>query len=680
MAPSMISQVGRSGSSTGFRWQAAAATLGPPVLALALGEFAARLLAAQDAGAAGMVVRGLAAAAAIGLILRAIFLLATPSAWTATGIELAALLGGGGIAEAAARGLSPVLGTVVQLAATLAGIWWMHRVFKAAPHHRFAATAFAAALGLAGCVWFAWRREWYGTTFGLGGITAMGIGFLLGLAAIRGLLTASTGITAVARTTLDEALRMRVGLVLVVLLLVTLPLLPLLLDPTERLEYRLQFLLSWALGGTGFILGLLTVLLACGSICGDIDTNRIHMTLTKPITRAEFLVGKWLGLVLLNLLLVSLAGAGVYTFTRMLAKAPADEADREAVASQVLTARTNVLPEHPRGADFERDMAREIERIRNDNPDFLGKGDAGRQMGRIRYEMIWQWHTVTADKQGEYVFRGLGPAKAAGDTFQLQLKPHADNASMDRADVSFALWLNDRPYPVSGEGQHLAYTLASRTLHTITLPTREIDDEGVLRMRIANRNAIPPGEKVPTSINFSPGKGLQVLYAVGSFENNYVRNLVEMWLKLVTIAAIGVAAATGLGFPVAALLGLMMFVAAIGSGYLGSAVDIYTGLDLDDATLSDMVALRSAVFGDFIKLGDYWGAVKVIMALFGEAFLAVIPSFANFDSVTSLATGMQITRGNVVECLLRLGLVAPLALGLIGWFVFERRDLVRSNS
>jgi len=645
-----------------------------------VGEFAARLLAAQDAASAAWAARGCAAAVGVGLVLRSMFSVATPAAWTATAIELAFLLGGGALAEAAARGISPALGAILQLATAGAGVWWAHRVFKAAPQHRFAATAFAAALGLAACVWFAWRREWYGTTFGLGGITAMAGGFLLGLAAIRGLLTASTGITAVARTTLDEALRMRVGLVLVVLLLVTLPLLPLLLDPTERLEYRLQFLLSWALGGTGFILGLLTVFLACGSICGDIDTNRIHMTLTKPITRAEFLVGKWLGLVLLNLLLVAVAGAGVYTFTRMLARAPADEADRTAVGSQVLTARTSVLPEHPRGADFERDMAREIDRIRKENPDFLGTGNAGQQAGRIRHELIWQWHTVTADKQGEYVFRGLGPAKTAGDTFQLQLKPHADNATMDRADVSFALWLNDRPYPVSSEGQHLAYTLASRTLHTITLPTREIDDAGVLKMRIANRNAIPPGEKVPTSINFSPGQGLQVLYAVGSFEGNYVRNLVEMWLKLVTIAAIGVAAATGLGFPVAALLGLMMFIAAIGSGYLGDAVDIYTGLDLENATLSDMVALRSAVFRDFIKLGDYWGAVKVVMALFGEAFLAVVPSFARFDSVTSLATGMQITRGNVVECLLRLGLVAPLALGLIGWFVFERRDLVRSNS
>jgi hypothetical protein len=153
-----------------------------------------------------------------------------------------------------------------------------------------------------------------------------------------------------------------------------------------------------------------------------------------------------------------------------------------------------------------------------------------------------------------------------------------------------------------------------------------------------------------------------------------------MWLKLVTIAALGVAAAGCLGFPIAALLGLMTFVAASGGGFLGNAVDMYTGLDAADATLSSMLRLRAGVFRDFIAAGEIWEAVKVVLAIGGELFLAVVPSFARFDGVTSLATGMRIGTGLLVECLLRLGVVAPLAIGSLGWALFERRDLVRSSS
>jgi hypothetical protein len=644
-----------------------------------VGEFAARLLFAQGAPIAAEAVRGCAAVGVLAIAFHALFAQATATAVFATGVVLAFLLGGGLLAEAAARWLAPAAGAVLELAAGAGTIWWTRRVFAAAPRQRFSATTLATVAAVVSLVWFAWRREWFGTALALGGMTVMGCGFLVGLALLRGLLVLPGGVPAVARTMLDEAIRMRAALVLVVLLLVSLPLLPLLLDPGERLEYRLQFLLSWALGGTGMILGILTVLLACGSVCGDIDTNRIHMTLTKPITRLEYLVGKWLGLVLLNLLLVTLAGAGIYTFVRLLARMPAGAEDRAAVAANVLTARRSVLPGHPRGAAFEADIAAEIDRLRRDNPDFFRSGDPGMQRGRIRQELVWQWHTVTADNEGVFVFRGLGEARQRGAAVQLQLKPHADNVALDKAEVSFALWLNDRPYPLVN-GRHQPYTLASRTLHTLTLPTAEIDEAGELKVRIANRNAIPPGEKVPTSINFSPGRGLRVLYAAGGFEANYLRALVEMWLKLVTIAALGVAAAGCLGFPIAALLGLMTFVAASGGGFLGNAVDMYTGLDAADATLSSMLRLRAGVFRDFIAAGEIWEAVKVVLAIGGELFLAVVPSFARFDGVTSLATGMRIGTGLLVECLLRLGVVAPLAIGSLGWALFERRDLVRSSS
>jgi hypothetical protein len=173
---------------------------------------------------------------------------------------------------------------------------------------------------------------------GLAGVIGMAAGCWLGLAGIHLALSASTGITGVARAVLDEAVRMRASLGLALLVLVLVPTLPLALDHSERLHYRMQFLLSWSLGITGVILALLTIVLACGSICGDIDSGRIHMTLVKPLRRWEYLLGKWLGIALFDLLMVALAGAGTATFVRLLAATEATDAqDRAAVTDQVLT-------------------------------------------------------------------------------------------------------------------------------------------------------------------------------------------------------------------------------------------------------------------------------------------------------------------------------------------------------
>lgn len=67
-----------------------------------------------------------------------------------------------------------------------------------------AATALAAVV-----VWGLVRAGWLVAATGLAGVTGMAVACVVGLAAIRGLLAGSTGIAGVARTVIDEAVRMR---------------------------------------------------------------------------------------------------------------------------------------------------------------------------------------------------------------------------------------------------------------------------------------------------------------------------------------------------------------------------------------------------------------------------------------------------------------------------------------
>lgn len=531
-------------------------------------------------------------------------------------------------------------------------------------------------LAAAAVVWLLAALGWRSTATGVVGVVGMTAGCIAGLAVVRWLLSASTGTVGVARAVVEEAVRMRAALALLAALFAAVPVLPLVLDHSERLQYRIQFLLQWALGGAGLILGLLTIFLACGTVCGDIDTNRIHMTFAKPLRRWEYLLGKWLGIVVFDLLLVALAGAGTYTFARMLAATPAaDAADRAAVDGQVLVARAAVAPGHESPAEFAAAVAATIAQREKDDPAAFA-GDATAIRDRIRWEHEWQWHTVTPDMVSTFVFTDLGrPGTPAADV-QLQLRPRVTNVDVDLADVRFAIWVNERPWPVQ-EGRHVEQTLASGATHVLDIPGDVIGDSGTLQLTIANRNLVPAGETRATAITFPPGDGLRLYRRVGGFEGNFLRCLAVIWAKLALVAAVGVVAGTGLGFPTAALLSLLVTVTALGSGFFRDALGVYNVVADSAATAAGQRLTEAAALGRQFRIYE---AFRMLLGFVADAVLWVVPSFAEFPSVADLATGLAIPAGRVLACALKIGVVFPALLGLVGWAILERRDLVRSSS
>lgn len=642
---------------------------------LAIGVGAAWLLDAQGGGQVAAILRLVTLAATIAWIASGLFRLAVPTAvWPPTAAYAGLLLGGSAVAELIARsGVSVSVGTglAVQTAAAAASIWWVWHVFRANPRWRTHAVWFVATAASAAVVWFLVRHGWRIAATGLAGITGMAVGCVVGLAGLRRLLSGAAGIPGVARTVLDEAVRMRVSVALVVLLVVMVPTLPLLLDHSERLTYRVQFFLNWALGGTGLILGLLTIFLACGSVCGDIDSSRIHMTLAKPLDRWEYLAGKWLGIVAFNFLMVALAGAGTYTFTKVLAGTlAADDADRSGVDQQVLTARREVLPAHDRPEEYVAAIDAAIAQLEKDEPDAFRRNPAAARR-RIRSEYDWQWHTVTPDMVSTFVFAGLPPG---GESVQLQVKPRANNVDIDLADVRFALWINDRPWPVV-DGQHVEQTLPSQAVTTLDIPGDAVGDTGTIRLTVANRNLVPAGETRPTAITFSPGDGMKMLHRVGGFDGNFIRCLLVIWFKLAMVAAAAVAAATFLGFPTAVLLAMVVYFAALGSGFLRDALGEYNVVS--DSVLGSVVERIGAAAGLALELRLY-EAGRMLLGFVADLVLWMVPAFSDYDAVAKLATGIAVPTWSVLSCLVKIGIVYPLLIGLLGWIVFDRRDLIRS--
>ncbi len=508
------------------------------------------------------------------------------------------------------------------------------------------------------------------------GVFAMAVGYVVGLKILRRLLAFPRGITGTAGAVLDEAVRMRSTLVLLILLGACVPILPLLLDPAERLTYRVQFLVMWNLGGAFLILSLLTVFLACGSICGDIASGRIHMSLTKPLDRWEYLVGKWLGLVLYNLLLVALVGIGSYTLIRMLAAGPAaDQADREAVDRQVLVARRAVPPTRDDPKAYAEAVNAAIEQRAKDDPEGFA-GDRARAVDRIRREFDGQWLTVTSDMVSTFVFRELGTKGDTSAKVQLQMDPRAPNVNIDFSDVWFTMSLNDRPWPVH-DGEAVTQKLPSYARHVYDLPSSIVSESNELRLRIANKNAVPKGETLATSIMFPPGKGLQLFVRTGGFEANFFRCLAIIWLKLAVVAAVSVAAGAMFDFPSAVLASLVLYAASVGSDFFRDSLGIY---NVASDTAWGQATERISYAARYAVEGRGYDMFRVLLGFVTDVLFFIVPSFSSDSSITRLATGIAIPGTAVVTRLVLFGLAYPAAFGFLGWVVLDRRDLVKTGA
>jgi hypothetical protein len=224
---------------------------------------------------------------------------------------------------------------------------------------------------LLGGLLIAWPLAEFETTRWLGemlvGLVPLTLAFLTLMQLLRLALAGSTPVFAVARNVLAEAVRMKVSLVFIVLLLLLMALVPTILQEDQALRYRVQQWLTYGLMFSFGTLALLTVFLTVGTVAFEQRDKIIWQTMTKPVASWEYVLGKWVGVMALNLVLLTVSAAAVFMFTEYLRYQPAqgesaryvdefgnpvgpglpgrESTDRRILEEQVLAARVSVKPE-----------------------------------------------------------------------------------------------------------------------------------------------------------------------------------------------------------------------------------------------------------------------------------------------------------------------------------------------
>jgi len=168
---------------------------------------------------------------------------------------------------------------------------------------------------------------------------------VIALGALLVLLLVNDGIRGIARHTFTQCLRTKVAAVFIILLAAALGTLPFLVKGDGTLAGQVQTFLAYGTSITGLLLSLVTVFLAAGVISSDVRHRQIFIVSTKPLARWQYILGRWLGLVLVNAMLLAVAAVGMYAMAQYLrGGTPLNANDRRRLETEIFTARVKVRP------------------------------------------------------------------------------------------------------------------------------------------------------------------------------------------------------------------------------------------------------------------------------------------------------------------------------------------------
>ncbi len=388
-------------------------------------------------------------------------------------------------------------------------------------------------------------------------------------------------IWAVAKNTIRQAIRMKVAIIFIILLLVLLPVMGLTATGDGTLKGRLQTFVSYGLSLTSLLLCLLTIIVSVYTVTSDIEQRQIYTVVTKPIRRHQLILGKLLGVILLDIALLAVFAGIVYGVTRFMPGFfDASDAELRQVENEFYTARASLVPPEIDVTDEVQDQYDRLvknDQLKNAYPNLDHDEIIKALTARKRLEkqavatgqgLVWEFENV----------RPLDPDQSLFVRFKYDVSTTPPDGEVYgrwqigdlRAlrlgtEMKTPIWPEDRKDPI-------------RAFREIEVPARVIADDGYLGVSFLN---VPLNQTV---VIFPVEDGLEVLYKAGTFSSNFVKAALLIFCRLVFLACLGVLAASFLSFPVAILFCLVIFFVGTISGFVLESFDMLsrnTGLVYD---------------------------------------------------------------------------------------------------
>ncbi|MFN0068166.1 MAG: hypothetical protein ACKVYV_11070 [Limisphaerales bacterium] len=445
---------------------------------------------------------------------------------------------------------------------------------------------------------------------------------------------------AVAGLTVRAAFRYRLVVVLLALLLGAVIALPLVVKHDGTASGFTQILLTYTLATITALLSLVTVWLSCNTLARDIDECQMQMVAVKPIPRWQIWLGKWCGIMTLNALLLGLSAGAVYLLMLYRAQQLPPEV-RARLRAEVLTARAGVREPLP-------NLAAEADRIIAERrAELLAQGvnlEAFRAQAKESVKARMQ--VVPVDHFRRFQLPLGRPERLRDEPMFIRMKFFTPDLG-PKALHNFEITVGE---PETANRRVYLQRLVPENFFEFPVHPNLFNAAGVLTVDVANRSTTP--------LILPLEDGFEVLYREGGFGLNFLRGLAVIVCWLALLAALGLAAASFLSFPVAAFVATAVLVLGMSSGTLKTVVEDNTVLGVDHDTGQPLNPVIDAA------------ALPVFRALFW-----LVEGVQGFSPINALGTGRSVSWGWLARAFLQIVVLMGGLAALAGMVLFQRREL-----
>ena len=451
---------------------------------------------------------------------------------------------------------------------------------------------------------------------------------------------------AIAWLTVQAARRMRFVLAAVVLLFLCVTLLPFVIKHNGTARMFTQVLLTYSLYLCFGLLSLATLWLACGLHATDVEPGQLQLLAVKPAARWHIWAGRWLGIMVLNTVLLAVAGGAAFGLLRWQARGLAPE-ERRLLETEVLVARGAAREASPlRDEDVEKVLAEKQRRASGETLDaevmrreICADLRARHEVTPPNYRRIWD---IDFAKER---------AALAGQPLQLRVRFHAAQRGSDA--LINTVWVAGRPE--SGRFWRAEKQLAADTFHEFAIPPDLIGADGRLHVECENRDRV--------TLIFPIDDGLEVLFREGGFAANYTRALLVLLCWLALLTALGLMAASFLSLIIAALFAVTLLAVGLSGDTFAEVASNNTLMGVDHDTGRAVAS-----------------SLNVVAVPFYRVLAAITQPLAAVSPVESLSEGRSITWAQVAGAFARIVLLGGGGLAAVGLMLFHRRELAQHQA
>ncbi|HXJ76272.1 MAG TPA: ABC transporter permease subunit, partial [Candidatus Dormibacteraeota bacterium] len=251
-----------------------------------------------------------------------------------------------------------------------------------------------------------------------------------------------------------------------ILLLGSVVLLPLLIRDDGTARGFIQIMLTYTLSVITALLGFSTLWLACGTLARDIEDCSIQMLVVKPISRWQIWLGKFIGIMLLNAVLLALAGLSVYFLLQWRSR-QLDPRERVILRNEIFVARASLKEAMP---DIEGTVDAAMQKVLRESPMSPQQQDETRRL--LREDVRSRHQVVPPDHLRRWTI-DLGLLRHTLRDTPMFLRVKFNAAQTNENGSYLGLW-NIGP-PNTPQVRSLPQSLAADTFHEIQIPPNLFD-------------------------------------------------------------------------------------------------------------------------------------------------------------------------------------------------------------